>query len=151
MHDYYHGWTCSVYAISDGHGNVKFGVSKNIRSRIKEMQTGNAHPLQLLFECTCESLISERRACSSAYCIEHQIHDELFAKRMTGEWFAVGYAEAHERLSGVSNWFRQWSKQEDLHPFYGGVTTHRVYVHTSEEHHIWYWPTSDVYERGLVT
>jgi hypothetical protein len=27
---------------------------------------------------------------------------------------------------------------------------HDVHVHTYEHEHVWYWPTSDVYERGLV-
>jgi hypothetical protein len=74
---HYEGWTCSVYAISDGCGNVKFGVAKNVECRIRTMQTGNAHPLQLLFECVCESELSERKACSSAYCIEHNVHQLL--------------------------------------------------------------------------
>jgi len=147
---FYEGWTCSVYAISDGCGNVKFGVAKNVEVRMKTMQTGNAHPLQLLFECVCESARSERRACSAAYYIEHAIHDELFLRRMTGEWFAVDYAQAYWQLDSAAELFRTVSKQERLAEFYGGVVAHSVHVHTSEERHIWYWPTSDVYERGLV-
>ncbi len=147
---HYEGWTCSVYAISDGCGNVKFGVAKNVEGRIKTMQTGNAHPLQLLFECVCESELSERKACSSAYCIEHNVHELLGLKRMTGEWFAVNYHEAYASLKSIADWFRQWSKHDHVRQWYGGVTTHPVHVHTNEENHIWYWPTSDVYERGLV-
>lgn len=137
------GWTCSVYAISDGHGNVKFGVAKIPEKRMKEMQTGNAHPLQLLFECVCESLNSERSAVSGAYKIEHWIHEELAAKRMTGEWFAVDYQEAYEWMTHVVDWFNESRYSHD-------VDAHDVHIHTTEEQHIWYWPTSDVYERGLV-
>ena len=140
---HYEGWTCSVYAVSDGHGNIKFGVAKNVHSRIKTMQTGNAHPLQLLFECVCESLESERAAVSGAYKIEHWIHEELTSKRMTGEWFAADYQEAYEWMTHVVDWFN-----ESGHSQY--VDAHDVYVHTTEQQHIWYWPTSDVEERGLV-
>ena len=140
---YHEGWTCSVYAISDGHGNVKFGVAKCIERRMKEMQTGNAHPLQLLFECACESERSFRTAATAAYVIEHWIHDELAAKQMCGEWFAVDYQEAYEWMTHVVDWFR--NSRHCKH-----VRAHDVFVHTPEQRHIWYWPTSDVYERGLV-
>lgn len=139
---HYQGWTCSVYAISDGHGNIKFGVANRVDRRIKQMQTGNAHPLQLLFECVCESE-RQQSANTAAFTIEHWIHEELGLKLMTGEWFSVDYQEAYEWLDHVVDWFRE-------HQSRAGLVVHDVHVHTYEHQHVWYWPTSDVYERGLV-
>jgi hypothetical protein len=134
----------SLYAISDGIGNVKFGVAKNPFARIREMQTGNAHPLQLLFEI--ESTAKHpRSAATGAYWLEHEVHDLLASKRMTGEWFAVDYHYAHAAMVQVHQWAGEsrWLAER-------GVSASDVLVHTPEHLHVWYWPTSDVYERGLV-
>lgn len=139
---HYQGCTCSVYAISDGHGNIKVGVANRVDRRIKQMQTGNAHPLQLLFECVCES---ERQllANTAAFTIEHWIHEDLRLRQMTGEWFSVDYQEAYKSLCHVVDWFRAHRKDAEL-------VVHDIHVHAYEHQHVWYWPTSDVYERGLV-
>jgi hypothetical protein len=101
----FYGW--SVYAISDGIGNVKFGIAQSIQDRKKLLQTGNAHPLQVLFEVVCQKPGSTRdwRSCqSAAYCIESCIHRWLKqeGRQMTGEWFSVGYHEALDVLSQAS-------------------------------------------------
>jgi hypothetical protein len=134
----------SLYAISDGLGNVKFGVAKNPFCRIREMQTGNAHPLQLLFEI--ESTANDSRtAATGAYWLEREAHELLDSKRMTGEWFAVDYHDAHASVAQVHHWACQSRWLAEI-----GVSVGDVVVHTPEHMHVWYWPTSDVYERGLV-
>jgi hypothetical protein len=140
---HYEGWTCSVYAVSDGHGNVKVGVARRVDRRIEQMQTGNAHPLQLLFECVIESPWADRFASAAAYRVEHWIHEALSDKRMTGEWFAVDYHEVLGEMEHVIDWFRNSELSSSL-------AVHDLHVHTYEKDHIWYWPTSDVEERGLL-
>jgi hypothetical protein len=137
-------YVCSVYAISDGHGNMKIGVAKDVPSRMKTLQIGNAHPLQLLFEVECLSF-SPRHAASCAYRIEHWLHAWLDSKRMTGEWFAVDYEDAlHEMTELIANETAKLTFQQMR------VTVEGPIVHITEHEHIWYWPTSDVYQRGLV-
>lgn len=135
----------SLYAISDGIGNVKFGVAKDPRARLKEMQTGNAHPLQLLFEIESEASHG-RNAAVGAYQMEHVIHQWVRQKRMTGEWFAVDYSYAFRLMDSVDDWARKdhWFNRSM-------VFTSGVIVHTKEADHVVFWPTSDVHERGLVT
>jgi hypothetical protein len=140
---HYEGWTYSVYAISDGHGNIKFGVSSDVGKRIRNLQIGNAHPLQLLFECVCESLSSQDSPKAAAHFIEKWIHNEVSECQMAGEWFALDYWEAHECMCDAV---------EDCTSMRNvlGVRVHDVYVHTSENQHVWYWPTSDIEQRGLA-
>lgn len=137
-------YVCSVYAISDGHGNMKIGVAKDVPSRMKALQIGNAHPLQLLFEVECLSFFP-RNAASCAYRIEHWLHAWLDSKRMTGEWFAVDYEDAlHEMTELVATEAAKLTADGML------VTIEGPIVHIAEHEHIWYWPTSDVHQRGLV-
>ena len=137
-------WHCSCYAISDGTGNVKIGVAKNIERRMKAIQTGNAHPLQLLFEVECCSR-SSRESASAAYAVEHAAHKELHDKRMYGEWFAVEYIDCYYALEQAIDTVAQlwWFEKYE-------IDTSTVLIHTAEQNHIWYWPTSDVLQRGLV-
>ena len=137
-------YVCSVYAISDGHGNMKIGVAKDIQSRMKALQVGNAHPLQLLFEIECLSF-SPRDAASCAYRIEHWLHAWLDSTRMTGEWFAVDYDDALDQMTEVVSTEAAKLIFEQMR-----VTVEGPVVHIHEHEHIWYWPTSDVYQRGLV-
>jgi hypothetical protein len=137
-------YACSVYAISDGHGNMKVGVAKDIQRRIKVLQIGNAHPLQLLFEIECLSFLP-RNAASCAYRIEHWLHSWLEKRRMTGEWFAVDYDEALGQMVELVATKAAKFTFEHLR-----VTVNGPMVHIKRHEHIWYWPTSDVYERGLV-
>lgn len=138
-------YVCSVYAISDGHGNMKIGVAKDIANRMKTLQIGNAHPLQLLFEIECLSFLP-RYAASCAYRIERWLHIWLEKKRMTGEWFAVDYEDALNQMTALVN-----TESAKLISDQMRVTIEGPIVHIAEHEHIWYWPTSDVHQRGLVS
>lgn len=137
-------WYCSVYVISDGHGNMKFGVAKDIASRMKTLQIGNAHPLQLLFEVPCSSP-HKNEAAWGCYRIEHEAHKALSGKRMTGEWFAVDYYDALDELHVAVS-------EAEQHPAFRRyqIRALDVVVHKEEHEHVWYWPTSDVDQRGLI-
>lgn len=98
----YYIW--NVYAISDGVGNVKFGIAMRSQDRKKELQTGNAYPLQLLFEVSFQKPASTRdwRSCrDAAYQLEGIVHQWLNeeGRRTSGEWFSVSYQEAFDVLA----------------------------------------------------
>jgi hypothetical protein len=103
--DLYYIW--SVYAISDGIGNVKFGIAQRINDRKKLLQTGNANPLQVLFEVVCQKpgKTKDWQSCqSAAYAIESCIHRWLKneQRHVSGEWFSVSYQEALDVLTQAS-------------------------------------------------
>lgn len=137
-------FSCSVYAISDGTGNMKVGVAKDVHSRMKSIQTGNPHSLQWLFEISCSSPYA-REASAGAYMIEHATHKVLAAKRMAGEWFAVDYWDCFDALHEGMDFAEQ-------HPWFEKyqIAATDVIIRVRENDHIWYWPTSDVHDRGLV-
>jgi hypothetical protein len=104
--DLYYTW--SVYAISDGIGNVKFGIAQRINERKKLLQTGNAFPLQVLFEVVCQKpgTTKDWQSCqSAAYAIESCIHRWLKKEKVhtIGEWFCVSYDEALDVLTQASS------------------------------------------------
>lgn len=137
-------WVCSVYAISDGIGNMKFGVAKNVPSRMKSLQTGNAHPLQLLFVVECCS--SNRWvAASVAHRLEWSIHKNLSQFRMAGEWFAIDYHGALEHMEACVEHVSSmpWGQCDN-------VRLDGVFIERREPDHIWYWPTNDAHARGLI-
>lgn len=137
-------WTCDVYAISDGLGNVKFGVAKDIASRLKGLQCGNAHPLQLLFSIRCSNLTG-REVSSVAHLVENNIHRALAPQRMTGEWFAIDYYAALAQME-------QSIEDTMMHPWPEryGVEIDGVFIEKPEDQHIWYWPTNDAHARGII-
>ena len=66
-----------IYAIRAGAaGPIKFGVAKNPRKRLAQLQTGSHEPLTLLVA------VEMRDDC------ERQIHRWLRASHIRGEWFA---------------------------------------------------------------
>jgi len=137
-------WQCSVYGISDGIGNMKFGVAKDIPSRMKTLQIGNAHPLQLLFEVVCVCRCP-RSAANAAYQVEHHIHGCIEHLRMTGEWFAIDYYEALHQIADSADCIAN-----DPKVLGRGVEIEYVVVHKQEKDHLLWWPTSDVAQRGLA-
>lgn len=74
-----------IYIIGNEKGYIKVGVSKHPEKRIKQLQTGNAQKLTLLFteefECSRKHLLH----------IENAIHKQLkqMAKHCEGEWFEI--------------------------------------------------------------
>lgn len=101
----YYIW--NVYAISDGVGNVKFGVAMRSEDRKKDLQVGNAYPLQVLFEVACQKPASTRdwECCrEAAYRVERIVHRWLKeeGRQTSGEWFSVSYHEALDVLSQAS-------------------------------------------------
>lgn len=67
----------TVYAITDGEC-IKIGISKDVRSRIKELQTGNPRNLVLWGEFDADG---------SDEVVEAELHLKLAGHRVRGEWF----------------------------------------------------------------
>lgn len=76
----------------EANGLYKIGVTRDIPKRIRSLQTGNPHPIRLVDFCI---LISGTAG-------EHEIFKHLSAKRLAGEWFALG----DEDVVTVRNWFK---------------------------------------------
>lgn len=64
-----------IYFVSDGSA-IKIGRSRNVKSRIQELQGANAKPLALLGSVDGHSAH------------ETKVHSELSSYRLSGEWFA---------------------------------------------------------------
>ena len=76
---YTHGvW---VYFICDGE-YVKIGVAKNIESRVKQLQTGNAKKLFVKCKIPCKTSVA-------AYFLENELHHLFSEYQLQGEWFDV--------------------------------------------------------------
>lgn len=67
-----------LYFISDGK-NIKIGIAKDVKKRIKGLQTGNPHKLKLYRTIEVSDLQAKK--------IENNIHCYLSQFRLSGEWF----------------------------------------------------------------
>lgn len=65
----------SVYFISNGQGLVKIGRSKDVQKRLKSLQTGSPHPLEII------------RTFEGEGGAELWFHKEFEERRVHGEWF----------------------------------------------------------------
>lgn len=76
-----------VYAMGDGSGAIKFGVSEDPRSRLKTLQTGNASEMSLISVGDTAGLHDSPK--SVAYGAEEVIHARLtdIGLHKRGEWF----------------------------------------------------------------
>ncbi len=85
-----------IYVIEEVEtGRIKIGRSKNPRSRLKQLQTGNSNTLRLAME--------RERIHSSKF--EGWLHREFFANRTGGEWFDnVTPQQVSSRLMGCLLW-----------------------------------------------
>ena len=72
---------CYVYFICDGE-YVKIGVANNIKSRMADLQVGNARELFLVDYIECKN-----RQMANAY--EYTLHGFFKDYRKNGEWFDV--------------------------------------------------------------
>lgn len=73
----------SVYLIRGNDGRYKIGIAKNPKQRIRQLQTGNSDPLELIG--TYES--------ENASKIETALHNRYSHVRNVGEWFDLSITE----------------------------------------------------------
>lgn len=80
-----------VYAVGDGHGNVKIGVAEDVHKRIRQLQTGNPNRLYLIsFVCLASRQQADR--------VEREAHSFYSHDRVSGEWFSLSDACATQAL-----------------------------------------------------
>lgn len=80
-----------VYAIGDGHGNVKIGAANDIKHRMRTLQTGNANRLYLIAYVPLSCRYDADR-------LEATAHATDDIDRRCGEWFAMSDHEAWQVL-----------------------------------------------------
>lgn len=102
-----------VYFISDNHGHIKIGVTQNVDSRIKQMQTGNP------YELICLKCLNTRwyrvfgHSKVDDYDLEKMFHyyfrdDVCKTSNSTSEWFYESNILPIIQLSDED--FIQWAK-----------------------------------------
>lgn len=79
-----------IYVIGPDTGPQKIGISKDVNTRLRNLQTGN--PLELMIHHT-EEVDPDR-----VLLLEQKIHKELNHKRTTGEWFDLTWQEARDMV-----------------------------------------------------
>lgn len=72
-----HGY---VYFIRDGLGHIKIGIAKNVKRRMRALQTNNPMRLEYYFGLKVESI-------DDARIIERELHEVFKDDRLCGEWF----------------------------------------------------------------
>lgn len=81
-----------VYFVSC-RGYLKIGVAKNVRQRMRELQTGNPFELKLEGAAIVDSI--------AAFGVETALHDGLRNRAALGEWFSISFAEAMDMFPFV--------------------------------------------------
>lgn len=76
----------SVYLIRGNDGRYKIGVAKNPEKRIRQLQTGNYDPLELITSYQSDN----------ANKIEKSLHRYYSYGKMIGEWFDLSIKEEAE-------------------------------------------------------
>ncbi len=77
-----------IYVIGPASGHQKIGISKDVKTRLKSLQTG--HPEKLIIHHT------EPVNPKIVKIMEKTIHRELNHKKKKGEWFSMTPQEAKE-------------------------------------------------------
>ena len=89
-----------TYMISDGHNNIKVGISDKPERRLKQLQTGHPYPLEIIFteEFNCER--------NRMLKIEKKLHEEMGVKykKLHGEWFLIEENQI-ESVKNLLIWF----------------------------------------------
>lgn len=81
-----------LYAIADTESQlIKIGYAKDPLKRCAQLQTGNAHPLKVIWKVEVDV--------SRAKLVETKIHQEYNYKRVRGEWFKMSEQEATDILN----------------------------------------------------
>jgi len=93
----------SIYIIGPEGGPYKIGYAGDPKSRLSNLQVGQAVELKLLYE--------ERTETTTAKVIEKLIHRNLATKRIRGEWFSVSLEEA---IGEVRYAFIRWEDEPNL-------------------------------------
>ncbi len=81
--------TQGVYVIRRQSGQIKIGVSGNVRIRLSMLQNASTEPLFLDYS---------ERVVGDAAVLERQVHETLGAHRLDDEWYDVSTEQAIETI-----------------------------------------------------
>lgn len=93
-----------VYFITDGQ-YVKIGKAKNVKERIKELQSGNGRKLSVLFTIQAPNICYSPND-NLAYAIESFLHKTFKDYRLQGEWFDI------LNIINVQEWSKYFEKHQ---------------------------------------
>ena len=71
-----------VYFIREDSGNVKIGVTANLKKRLKAIQTHNPHKMAVVKTIHCSNIQQAKKA-------EKELHKRFSEFRQNGEWFKL--------------------------------------------------------------
>ena len=75
----------TIYFLQESHrSRIKIGITKNLKERIKSLQTGNSDKLNLIAYLPNQLKI-----------MEHHIHSICKRYRLSGEWFKIEALSNH--------------------------------------------------------
>lgn len=77
-----------VYFIKATNNLIKIGVTKNVESRLKSLQTGSPGKLELIGSIET----------AKAYELESELHEKYRELRVSGEWFNIGLSEVSKEI-----------------------------------------------------
>ncbi len=84
-----------IYIISNESNHIKVGITKNLKRRLRSLQTGNGDKLTILFseefDCTRKHLLSVEKI------IHNQLNTNLVKKH--GEWYQIN----NDELQSIKN------------------------------------------------
>jgi len=90
--------------------HIKIGKGKDVRVRIKDMQTGNPNPIELRDAIFCEDM----------HIVERLLHLFFEDHKKNGEWHHVG----SEDVAKVAKEFREWAERiaDTIENIFGNYT-----------------------------
>lgn len=97
------GFKC-VYVLKSSNGNVKIGVSADVKKRKSFFTSGSGYEI-VDYRFT--------KPCSNAFMLEKQIHKYFENYRLKGEWFSCTFEEALEYVENLFLDFARFEKKED--------------------------------------
>ena len=84
---------CFVYGILSG-DQVKIGISREPKRRIRDLQTAHGSPLELLWSVQAATRLKAKN-------IEARLHKHFAPARLKGEWFSAAIAEQAKMMAGA--------------------------------------------------
>ena len=93
-----------VYVLKSSNGNVKIGVSANVKQRKDYFISGSGYDI-VDYRFT--------KPCSNAFEIENLVHKHFDGHRMKGEWFSCNFDEAVRYTESIFQNFARFENKED--------------------------------------
>lgn len=83
-----------VYLLKAGHDLFKIGVSSSVSDRVKQLQTANPHPIEIIHYVESRDFLG----------LESHLHGAMQSKRASGEWFRLSPIDVETVRSSMDEW-----------------------------------------------